>query len=178
MSALSPIEASKKLAAFKSIDNHVRDGDVVGIGSGSTIVYAVERLSERVKSEGIKVRCIPTSFQARQLIQTHGLILSSLETDPRCSVTIDGCDEADSDLTLIKGGGGCLAQEKVVAYYSDLFVTIADYRFKSVRTRTGHFFVWHIILFVFSPSTERTPLASEPPGNTCPSKYFLWRINR
>ena len=63
MSTLSPIESSKKLAAFRSIDNHVKDGDIVGIGSGSTIVYAVERLAEHVRSEGLKVRCIPTSFQ-------------------------------------------------------------------------------------------------------------------
>ena len=55
-----------------------------------------------------------TSLQARQLIQQHGLVLSDLETDVRIDVTIDGCDEADSGLTLIKGGGGCQTQEKVL----------------------------------------------------------------
>ena len=88
-STLSPIEASKRLAAIQSVDNHVTAGAVVGIGSGSTIVYAVQRLAQRVKEEGLlDIRCIPTSFQARQLIQDHGLTLSSLESDPRCSVTI------------------------------------------------------------------------------------------
>lgn len=100
---------------------------MVGIGSGSTIVYAVKRLAQRVQEECLQLRCIPTSFQARQLIQ-HGLVLSDLETNPRIDVTIDGCDEADDALTLIKGGGGCQTQEKVVASYSNKFVVIADYR--------------------------------------------------
>lgn len=123
------VEAAKSLAGRAAVDNHVTGQTrVVGIGSGSTIVYAVKRLAERVKEEGLKIRCIPTSFQARQLIHSHGLVLSDLETDPRICVTIDGCDEADSRLTLIKGGGGCQTQEKVVAAYSDQFVVIADYR--------------------------------------------------
>jgi len=127
--AAMSVEASKELAGRAAVDNHVSsDTRVVGIGSGSTIVYAVKRLAERVKEEGLHLRCIPTSFQARQLIQKHGLVLSDLETDPRIDVTIDGCDEADDALTLIKGGGGCQTQEKVVASYSDKFVVIADYR--------------------------------------------------
>ena len=78
-------------------------------------------------------RCIPTSFQARQLIMQHGLVLGDLEIDTRIDVTIDGCDEADKDLTLIKGGGGCQTQEKIVAAYSDTFIVIADYRKDSVK---------------------------------------------
>jgi len=123
------VEGAKALAGKTAVDNHVsKETKVVGVGSGSTIVYAVKRLAERVKEEGLQLRCIPTSFQARQLIQQHGLVLSDLETDPRIDVTIDGCDEADTDLTLIKGGGGCQTQEKIVASYSDKFVVIADFR--------------------------------------------------
>ena len=125
------IEKAKRLAAIKAVDNHVKSGDVVGVGSGSTIVYAVTRLSERVKEENLEIQCIPTSFQAKQLIVENGLNLSSLEVAPHhCNVAIDGADEADEDLTLIKGGGGCLAQEKIVAENSDLFVVIADERKK------------------------------------------------
>lgn len=62
---MSLVEESKKLAAFKAVDNHVEDGDVVGVGSGSTIVYAVQRLAQKVKEQGFKVKCIPTSFQVR-----------------------------------------------------------------------------------------------------------------
>ena len=67
------------------------------------------------------------------MIVSHGLELSDLEREPRIEVTIDGCDEADTDLSLIKGGGGCQTQEKIVAEYSDTFVVIADYRKKSQR---------------------------------------------
>jgi len=132
------IEEAKRLAAIKAVDNHVKHGDVVGVGSGSTIVYAVTRLSERVKEENLAIQCIPTSFQAKQLIVENGLSLSSLEVLPHhCNVAIDGADEADEDLTLIKGGGGCLAQEKIVAENSDLFVVIADERKKSPMLGTS-----------------------------------------
>ena len=111
------------------MDNHVTsETKVVGVGSGSTIVYAVQRLAEKVKQSGLDIRCVPTSFQARKLILEHGLVLSDLECEGRIDLTIDGCDEADSNLCLIKGGGGCQTQEKIVAEYSDNFVVIADYR--------------------------------------------------
>eukprot|EP00092_Neocalanus_flemingeri_P107759 GFUD01138320.1.p1 GENE.GFUD01138320.1~~GFUD01138320.1.p1 ORF type:complete len:335 (+),score=92.76 GFUD01138320.1:1660-2664(+) len=132
-SAMS-VEAAKALAGAAAVNNHVNAATkVVGIGSGSTIVYAVQRLAERVKEEGLEVRCVPTSFQARQLILQHGLVLGDLEIEGRIDVTIDGCDEADRDLTLIKGGGGCQTQEKIVAEYSDTFIVIADYRKDSVK---------------------------------------------
>ena len=132
------IEKAKRLAAIKAVDNHVKTGDVVGVGSGSTIVYAVTRLAERVKEEKLSIQCIPTSFQAKQLILENGLNLSSLEVMPyHCNVAIDGADEADDSLTLIKGGGGCLAQEKIIAENSDLFVMIADERKKSQKLGTS-----------------------------------------
>merc|ERR1711892_740451 len=112
------VEAAKALAGAAAVNNHVTaTTKAVGVGSGSTIVYAVQRLAERVRAENLQIRCIPTSFQARQLILQHGLVLGDLETDERIDVTIDGCDEADADLTLIKGGGGCQTQEKIVAEY-------------------------------------------------------------
>eukprot|EP00092_Neocalanus_flemingeri_P067356 GFUD01082197.1.p1 GENE.GFUD01082197.1~~GFUD01082197.1.p1 ORF type:complete len:337 (-),score=88.59 GFUD01082197.1:9-1019(-) len=132
-SAMS-VEAAKALAGAAAVNNHVNAATkVVGVGSGSTIVYAVQRLAERVKEEGLEVRCVPTSFQARQLILQHGLVLGDLEIEGKIDVTIDGCDEADRDLTLIKGGGGCQTQEKIVAEYSDTFIVIADYRKDSVK---------------------------------------------
>ncbi|XP_009330175.1 PREDICTED: ribose-5-phosphate isomerase [Pygoscelis adeliae] len=107
------------------------NNQVLGIGSGSTIVHAVHRLAERVKQENLTIVCIPTSFQARQLILQNGLTLSDLDRHPELDVAIDGADEVDSDLNLIKGGGGCLTQEKIVAGYAKCFIVIADYRKKS-----------------------------------------------
>ncbi|XP_006038553.1 ribose-5-phosphate isomerase [Alligator sinensis] len=115
-------------AARVAVDGHVQNNQVLGIGSGSTIVHAVHRLAERVQQENLNVICVPTSFQARQLILQNGLILSDLDRHPELDVAIDGADEVDSDLNLIKGGGGCLTQEKIVAGYAKCFIVIADYR--------------------------------------------------
>nr|CAG4646448.1 EOG090X0ACL [Macrothrix elegans] len=125
------VEEAKKLAAYKAVDNHVENG-VIGIGSGSTVVYAVERIAHRVRNEGLEVVCVPSSFQAKQLVIEHGLKLGDLEMHQDLKVVIDGADECDESLTLIKGGGGCLTQEKILASCSDNFVVIADYR-KSSR---------------------------------------------
>lgn len=104
------LEGAKKLAAFKAVDDCVQDNMVLGVGSGSTIVYAVERLKQRVEKENLKIICIPTSFQARQLIIQSGLRLGELEINPQLDCAIDGADEVDANMVLIKGGGGCLLQ--------------------------------------------------------------------
>jgi ribose 5-phosphate isomerase A len=127
-SEAAAVESAKKLAAYAAVDEFVRDNMVLGIGSGSTVVYAVERIAERVKAESLKLFCIPTSFQARQLIVENGLVLSDLDRHPHIHVAIDGADEVDANLNCIKGGGGCCTQEKIVAYNADQFVIIADYR--------------------------------------------------
>ncbi|XP_041699470.1 ribose-5-phosphate isomerase-like [Coregonus clupeaformis] len=121
-------EEAKKLAIYAAVDNHVQNNQVVGVGSGSTIVYAVDRLAERVRQEKLNIVCVPTSFQARQLILQRGLTLSDLDRNPELDVAIDGADEVDAALTLIKGGGGCLTQEKIVAGCAKHFIVIADFR--------------------------------------------------
>ncbi|KAL0969527.1 hypothetical protein UPYG_G00228410 [Umbra pygmaea] len=124
----SMAEEAKKLAGYAAVDNHVQNNHVVGVGSGSTIVFAVDRLAERVRQEKLNIVCVPTSFQARQLILQHGLTLSDLDRHPELDVAIDGADEVDEALTLIKGGGGCLTQEKIVAGCAKHFIVIADFR--------------------------------------------------
>ncbi|KAL4694117.1 hypothetical protein H8959_013382 [Pygathrix nigripes] len=127
-SAMSKAEEAKKLAGRAAVENHVRNNQVLGIGSGSTIVHAVQRIAERVKQENLNLVCIPTSFQAHQLILQYGLTLSDLDRHPEIDLAIDGADEVDADLNLIKGGGGCLTQEKIVAGYASRFIVIADFR--------------------------------------------------
>uniref|UniRef100_A0A671R470 ribose-5-phosphate isomerase n=1 Tax=Sinocyclocheilus anshuiensis TaxID=1608454 RepID=A0A671R470_9TELE len=116
-------EEAKKLAAYAAVDTHIQNNQVVGVGSGSTIVYAVDRLG-KTKICFLSIVLI----QARQLILQHGLTLSDLERHPELDVAIDGADEVDAALTLIKGGGGCLTQEKIVAGCAKHFIVIADYR--------------------------------------------------
>ncbi|CAK9795103.1 Ribose-5-phosphate isomerase [Anthophora plagiata] len=124
---MGPLEIAKKIAAYKAVDEYVKDNSVIGVGSGSTIIYAVHRLVERVKKENLNIVCVPTSFQARQLILNNHLTLGDLETYPKLDCAIDGADEVDSEMNLIKGGGGCLLQEKIVASCADELVIIADY---------------------------------------------------
>jgi len=127
------IEQAKKKAAYAAIDDFVADHMILGIGSGSTVVYAVERLVQRVKAEKLDIICIPTSFQSQQLIVEGGLILGDLSRYPEIDVVIDGADEVDLHLNLIKGGGGCQTQEKIIASNSKQLVIIADYRKESKK---------------------------------------------
>jgi len=122
------VEAGKRLAAFAAVDENVRANMVVGVGSGSTIAYAVERLAEKVHQGMGGIVCVPTSFQAKQLIVDNNLTLSDLERHPVLDVAIDGADEVDERLNLIKGGGGCLTQEKIVASCAGKFYVVADFR--------------------------------------------------
>jgi ribose 5-phosphate isomerase A len=119
----------KRAAAVSSVNEFCnRDNMVIGIGSGSTIVFAVERLAQRAKEEKLNFTCIPSSFQARSLIIEHGLKLGDLDLYPEIDVAIDGADEVDKDLNCIKGGGAALMQEKIVAHCAKKFVVIADDR--------------------------------------------------
>ncbi|EEB15179.1 Ribose-5-phosphate isomerase, putative [Pediculus humanus corporis] len=130
---MSTVEEAKKCAAHSAVVNHVKNNSIVGIGSGSTVVYAVEKLADRIKNEKLHIICIPTSFQAEQLITENKLNLGSLSQYPEIDVVIDGADEVDENLTLIKGGGGCLLQEKIIASCSKEMIVIADFNKKSKK---------------------------------------------
>ncbi|PVD39431.1 hypothetical protein C0Q70_02061 [Pomacea canaliculata] len=123
-----PALAGKRAAAYRAVDEHIRDNQIVGIGSGTTIVSAVERIVERVRAENLSIVCIPTSFQAKQLILENHLPLGTLDQYPQLDIALDGADEVDADLNLIKGGGGCLTQEKIIASCAKEFIIIADDR--------------------------------------------------
>ena len=115
----------KKEAAGRAAAKLVRDGTVVGLGTGSTAHFAVVALGERVKS-GLKIIGIPTSVQTADLARAVGIPLTNLDEHPEIDITIDGADEIDPQLRLIKGGGGALLREKVVASASKKMVVVAD----------------------------------------------------
>jgi len=115
----------EKQAAARASLRFVRDGDIVGLGTGSTAAYAVQFLGERVR-QGLKIRGIPTSSKTRDLAASLGIPLATLDEFQQISVTIDGTDEFDPQLRLIKGGGGALLREKVIASASKQVVIIAD----------------------------------------------------
>ncbi|MDX2204798.1 MAG: ribose-5-phosphate isomerase RpiA [Hyphomicrobiaceae bacterium] len=103
----------------------VEDGMVVGLGTGSTAARFVDLLAERVRS-GLKVLCVPTSEATRAQAERLGIPLATLDEQPFINLTVDGADEVDDQLRLIKGGGGALLCEKIVATASDRMVVIAD----------------------------------------------------
>jgi ribose 5-phosphate isomerase A len=115
----------EKEAAGRAAVKLVRDGDVVGLGTGSTAYFAIIALGERVK-EGLKIVGIPTSSQTADLARAVGIPLTTLDEHPEIDITIDGADEIDPKLNLIKGGGGALLREKVVASASTKMVVVAD----------------------------------------------------
>jgi ribose 5-phosphate isomerase A len=115
----------EKEAAGRAAAKLVRDGDVVGLGTGSTAYFAVVALGERVKA-GLKIVGIPTSVQTAELARAVGIPLTTLDEHPQIDITIDGTDEIDPQLRLIKGGGGALLREKVVASASRKMVVVAD----------------------------------------------------
>jgi ribose 5-phosphate isomerase A len=125
------IDEAKKKAAYAAVDEFIKDHQVVGIGSGSTVVFAVERIVQKVKEENLHLVCIPTSFQSTQLIVKGDLVLGDLTRYPVIDVAIDGADEVDEEMNLIKGGGACQTQEKIIAYNAKRFVVVADYRKES-----------------------------------------------
>jgi ribose 5-phosphate isomerase A len=120
----------EKAAAARASLGFVHDGDIVGLGTGSTAAHAVRFLGERVRA-GLKIRGIPTSVQTRDLATSVGIPLTTFdEIQPiglqPIDVTIDGADEFDAQLRLIKGGGGALLREKIIASASRQVVIIAD----------------------------------------------------
>jgi ribose 5-phosphate isomerase A len=120
-------EAREKEAAGRAAAQLVRDGDIVGLGTGSTAYFAVVALGERVKA-GLKIVGIPTSVKTAGLAKQLGIPLTTLDEHPEIDITIDGADEIDPRLNLIKGGGGALLREKVIAFASKKMVVVADSR--------------------------------------------------
>ena len=119
------IEKEKKNAALEAV-KHVKDGFIVGLGSGSTAAYAIEEIGKRIKHEALRVLGVPTSYQALLLAVKHRIQITTLEEHPTLDLTIDGADQIDEELNLIKGMGGALAREKIVAFASKKLVIVAD----------------------------------------------------
>jgi ribose 5-phosphate isomerase A len=115
----------EKEAAARASLQFVKEGQVVGLGSGSTATHFIKLLGEKVQN-GLRVRGIPTSVRSRELAESLGIPLTTLDECQEIAVTVDGADEVDPQLRLIKGGGGALLREKIVASATKQMVVVAD----------------------------------------------------
>jgi ribose 5-phosphate isomerase A len=118
------VDSLKRAAAARAIE-FVRPGMRVGLGTGSTAAHFVALLAERVRA-GLDIIAVPTSEATRAQAARLGIVLTTLDETPELDLTVDGADEIAPDLTLIKGGGGALLREKIVATASARMVVIAD----------------------------------------------------
>lgn len=117
----------KKMVGYKAVDDYVKSGMVVGLGTGSTAYFAVERVGNLLKSGELKdIVCIPTSERTKEQAESLDIPLVTLDTHSKLDVAIDGADEVDPDLNLVKGGGGALLREKMVEVMADKFIVIVD----------------------------------------------------
>ncbi len=116
----------KKAAAETAVE-FIESGMVVGLGTGSTAAFAVEKIGELIKAGKLNnIKGIPSSVATEMLAKKAGIPLTNLDKDPVIDLTIDGADEVDENLNLIKGGGGALLREKVLAQASKINIIIVD----------------------------------------------------
>lgn len=115
---------SKKLAAERAVE-YVKSGMVVGLGTGSTVYYALIKLGEKIK-QGLDIRAIATSIESERMAKELGIELVTFSNIDAIDITIDGADEVDPNWNLIKGGGGALLREKIVATASRQLIVIVD----------------------------------------------------
>jgi ribose 5-phosphate isomerase A len=98
---------------------------ILGLGTGSTVEYSLRKIGKLCR-EGLKIKGIPTSIHTKRIAKEEMIPLTSLEENPVIDITIDGADEVDSNLNLIKGGGGALTREKIIAYNSKKVIIVID----------------------------------------------------
>ena len=118
-------EDAKRRAALEAV-KRVRDGSVIGLGSGSTVAYAIRELGRRIREENLRILGVPSSYKTFLLAVECGVPLTTLDEHPLLDLDIDGADQIDGELNLIKGMGGALTREKIVAAASKRLIVIAD----------------------------------------------------
>jgi len=127
VAAMPSQDELKKQVGYQAIDDYVTSGMKVGLGTGSTAAFAVERLGMLLKDGTLKdIIAVPTSVRTKEQAEELGIPLTTLDEYSRLDVAIDGADEVDPDLNLVKGGGGALLREKMVEIVADKFIVIVD----------------------------------------------------
>ncbi len=160
----------KRQAAERAVD-FVESGTVIGLGTGSTAIWAVRRVAQRLREGSLHdIVAIPTSLWTEEAMRDLGIPLTTLEEHPVIDVTIDGADEVDPDLRLIKGGGGALLHEKIVAQSSRREIIVVDDSKPSGCPRPGSWSPWaERRLFGVTPMGPRSTPTRRISSWTAPS---------
>ena len=143
----------KQIAAERAV-SYIQDGMVVGLGTGSTAAYAVLALGERLKAEPLRLRCVATSQATMELARAQNIPLTDWADVRRLDMTIDGADEVDPQFRLIKGGGGALLREKLVAALTETEIIVVDAT-KAVSALGAHALPVVIVPFAWQTTQAR-----------------------
>jgi ribose 5-phosphate isomerase A len=149
MSGMDWREEAKKIVALKASE-HVKHGFVLGLGSGTTVEYVFEELGKRIRTEGLDILGVPSSHQAALSALKCKIPLTTLDEYPELDLTIDGTDQVDKSLNLIKGMGGALTREKIISSVSKFNIRIADETKLTEKLGRNHFVPIEIIPFAYT----------------------------
>ena len=144
-------EAHKVAAALRAVD-FVEPGMIVGLGFGSTAIYAMREIARKMREGELdEIMGVPTALQVEQEARELGIPLTTLDDNPQVDLTIDGADEVDPQLNLIKGGGGALLREKIVAQASQIEIIVVDESKLSVNLGTHFALPVEVLPFGWAP---------------------------
>ncbi|WP_287582382.1 ribose-5-phosphate isomerase RpiA [Candidatus Borrarchaeum sp.] len=115
----------KKMSAKAALEQ-IKDGMIIGMGSGSTVMHLINLIGQRIKNDEIDIMAVPTSYETAQLCISSGIRLTTLDEHPSLALAVDGADEVDPNLNLIKGGGAALTKEKIVGSAAKLLAILVD----------------------------------------------------
>lgn len=147
-------ENAKKIASISAV-KHVKDGFIVGLGSGTSVAYAFQELGKRIREKRLQIYGVPTSHQVFLLAVQYNIPITSLDEHPKLDVTIDGADQVDEELNMIKGMGGALTREKIVASVSKTNVIVIDETKLTKKLGVDQPVPVEVLPFALSPVTAK-----------------------
>ena len=161
-------ESLKKAVGYKAAD-FIESGMIVGLGTGSTAKYFIEKLIERKNSESLKIHVVASSLRSLEQAEKGGLPILDINTVTSVDITVDGADEIDAQKRMIKGGGGALLREKIVAAASARMVVIAD-ESKWVKTLGRFPLPIEVMPFGWTATRRAVEAAAQAAGSPGPTK--------
>lgn len=156
-------EEAKRKAAIEAV-KHIKDGCVIGLGSGTTATYAMQEIGRKIREEKLSVLGISTSHQTTSLAVTHGIPLTTLNEHPRPDIAIDGADQVDPKLNLIKGTGAALTREKIVDSSARFLIIVVDETKLTEKLGQNQAVPVEVLPFALTTLTNKFEMMGGKPG--------------